>query len=127
MGRKKTSMQKEVEKTESKEIKLEETGSEMEPGDQMTWIDLNPEELKAIMPKIRKYRQIVKQRVTLTAQEVELKEAIKEFFHKSDYQRLSDGSIKVHCEGLRIRIIPQDEKIEIKEDKKAVKKESETE
>lgn len=115
MAKKKSSMEMEVEKTES----------ELEPGEQMTWLDLDAEELKAIMPKIRKYRQIVKQRVSLTAQEVELKETIKEFFHKSEFQRLADGSIKVHCEGLRIHLIPQDEKIEIKEDKKSAKTKAE--
>lgn len=104
MGKKKTMQEK-----------VEEGEALYEPGEQMDLIDVTPEELKKIRPVVKKYKQVVKSRVALTAEEVELKNKIKEFVHASELKRLPDGSIKFRCDGFLVEVTPRDEVVKVKE------------
>ena len=85
--------------------------------EQMDLIDITPEQLKKIAPKIRRYKACVTERIALNAEEKKLKELIKQFAHESGIQRLEDGSIKFGCDGLIVSVTPQDEKVSVKESK----------
>jgi len=85
-------------------------------GEQLDLIDVGPENLKEIIPVARAYKKIISERVTLTAQEVKLKEKIKKFVHESGLKRLPDGSFKFKSDGVLITVTPQDEKVKVKED-----------
>jgi len=111
MAKKKSQMQEQIEKDEIKvEVKFDE-------GEQMTFIDLTPEELKAIAPQIKRYYKVVRERIKLNAEEKTLKDEIREYAHKSAIKRLPDGSFKFKADGMIVEITPQDEKVSVKEEK----------
>ena len=105
---KKNAMQEKVEKTEKAESQ--------QTGEQMNLIDVGPKNLKKIAPHARKYKAAMNERVAALAIEVAEKQIIKDMVEESGLKRMPDGSYKFHCEGLKIEIIPQDEKIKIKEE-----------
>jgi redox-regulated HSP33 family molecular chaperone len=85
-------------------------------GEQMDLIDVGPENLEKIAPHARKYRAAMKKRLAALDIEVKEKSIIQQLVHESGLKRLADGSIKFKCEGMRIEIIPSDEKIKIKDE-----------
>ena len=85
--------------------------------EQMDLIDITPEQLKKIAPKIRRYKACVTERVALNAEEKKLKDLIKQFAHSSQMKRLPDGSIKFRCDDMIVSVTPQDEKVSVKENK----------
>ena len=84
-------------------------------GEQLDLLDVGPENLKEIVPVARAYKKIMTQRVSMLAEEVDLKEKIKSFVHKSGLKRLPDGSFKFKCEGVTVKVIPGEEKVNVKE------------
>lgn len=91
-------------------------------GEQLTLIDVGPENLKKITPHAHRYRQLVKDRLALQKQEHEEKEEIHRLIKESGLKHLPNGHITFECEGLEIDIEPRDEIIHVKEIKKKAKK-----
>ena len=95
-------------------VQAAEAGDEM--GEQLDLIDVGPENLEKIAPHARRYKAALKKRLADLDLEVKEKNIIQQLVHESGLKRLPDGSIKFRCEGMRIELIPTDEKIKIKED-----------
>ena len=96
-------------------VQTSEEEVEVTSGEQMDLIDVGPENLEKIAPHARKYRAAMKKRLAALDIEVKEKNIIRQLVYDSGLKRLPDGSIKFKCEGMRIEIIPTDEKIKIKE------------
>lgn len=98
------------------EKNVQASENESTAGEQLELIDVGPENLEKIGPHARKYKSAQKKRLTALDEEVKEKNIIKQLVHESGLKRLPDGSIRFRCEGMRIEVIPTDEKIKIKED-----------
>lgn len=85
-------------------------------GEQLDLIDVSPKEAKEIIPLAKKYKAAVKNRLMYLKEETDTKEKLLEMIKQANLQRLDDGSIKFHCKGLLITVVPRDEKITVKED-----------
>jgi len=104
MARKKLAMQNEVEK------------SEVPVGEQMPLMDVSPEHSKEIAQIGREYKKSVRLRQQALANEVTLKRKLLELIKEEHLQRLEDGTIKCHCDGVEVLVTPQDDKVKITED-----------
>ena len=107
MSKKKSSMQKEVE------------NSVVPVGEQMPLMDVSPEHSKEIAQIGREYKKSVRLRQQALANEVTLKRKLLELIKEENLQRLEDGTIKCHCDGVEVLITPQDDKVKITEDSEA--------
>lgn len=96
-------------------------------GEQLDLIDVTPEELKNILPIVKAYRRVVKDRVELTNKETELKKKSLAAIKDAGLKRQEDGTIKVTIDGITIIVAPQDDKITIKEVNKKDKNEPDVE
>jgi hypothetical protein len=94
--------------------KKDET-EEVEPGEQLTLIDVTPENLKEIAPVAKRYRAAVRRRMKAGEEETALKEELLSLVKESKAVRLQDGSIRFKCEGMTITITPRDELVRVKD------------
>ena len=101
--------------------------SKKKKGEQMTLIDVGPENLKAIVKEVRLYKKHQSARLAALKKETELKEKIRALVKEAKLQRLSDGTIKFEADQAVICVAPQDDLITIKDKKKGMKKKIETE
>lgn len=85
-------------------------------GEQLELINVSPLNMKKIIPLGRALMSIIKERVALTSQETNAREALRAAIGEAKIKRLPDGSIKFRCDGMLITIIPTDEKIKVKEE-----------
>jgi len=85
-------------------------------GDQLALIDVDPENMKSIIPIARRYKKVQAARLAALNEEVELKQKILKLAREAKLQRLDDGKIKFKCKGVVITITPQDDKVSVKED-----------
>jgi len=90
-----------------------------EKGKQLDLIDVAPENAKPIIAKGRRYKKVQATRLAALAEEKKLKEEIKSDVKAANLQPLKGGVIKFKYNGVTIIITPQDEKVEVKEDKDA--------
>lgn len=88
----------------------------MKTAEQGTLIDVEPEHSKEIIAAAKAYQKIKKQRCELTAKETEAREKLIGLIKSENLQRLEDGSIKFRLDGYEISLVPQDEKLKVKED-----------
>jgi len=105
---KKSSMQKEVEKTE---------GPKIEIGEQIPLIDVGPKNSKEIAQCARRYKEAQSRRLIYLDEEKDEKQKIIELVRKSKLKPLTDGTTKFRCDGMIITIEPRDELVKIKEEK----------
>jgi|GEM_PF-2311584 len=91
--------------------------SESIEGEQLSLIDVGPENLKEIMPWARRYNAAMHERLAALQKECEAKEKILALVKEAKLSRLPDGSIRFKCQGMTISVTPRDEVIQIKEDK----------
>ena len=87
-----------------------------ETGKQMDLIDVSPENAGPIIEKAREYKEVVSERVGLTAKEVKLKAELLQLVSDADLQRLEDGKIRFEYDGVTITVTPRDELIQVKEE-----------
>ena len=85
------------------------------PGEQLNLIEVGPENLAKIKPVALEYRQIMQQRVQMTAQEVAAKQGLLELVHEAKLKPNDQGIIKFTCDGLVISVTPRDELIQVKD------------
>ena len=100
-------------KREQEAQSLDSSQGSSTSGEQLDLIDVGPENLKEILPVARAYKKIVAARVPLTRQEVELKTKIRSFVHGSGLKPQPDGTFKFRCDGITIKIKPQEEKVTV--------------
>jgi len=93
-----------------------------EADEQMTLIDVGPENLKEISQLARQYRSIVKENRMLLSREIDMKGKILKLIKAAELKRLPDGNIRFKCDGLLIIVKFRDELIQIKEEKSAKSK-----
>lgn len=117
---KKSSMQKEVERTEKMEVGVQEGG------EQLDLIDTQPENAKAIIQAAQLYRKYQAARQKALVKEVEQKQVILELVKAADLQRLAGGKIKFKCGDLAITITPRDELVQVVQVQEKKKKKEET-
>ena len=101
----------------SKQASLNKAGVEV--GEQIPLIDVSPEHSKEIAQIGREYKKSVRLRRQALANEVTLKRKLLELIKEEHLQRLDDGTIKCHCDGVEVLITPQDDKVKITEDSEA--------
>lgn len=89
---------------------------EVEVGEQMALIDVSPKNAKPMIKVGRLYNKAKKVRIRALAEEVKYKEEIRQLARDANLQRLEDGSIRFTYEGVTICIMPQDEKVTVKEE-----------
>jgi hypothetical protein len=107
---KKSSMQKEVEKTE------QATASGVPVGEQMPLIDVAPEHSKEIVRVARAYNAKVKARLLIQKGrdgEEELQEILLELVKAENLTRDKDGKIKFKVDGVGIELTPTKEKVKV--------------
>jgi len=106
----KTTMQKEVEKSE------QGTSSDAMEGQQMDLMDVGPKNAKEITIHARLYRAAQARRTAALQEEIDEKHKILELVKKAELKRTPNGDIKFHCDGLLITIVPRDELLRIKDE-----------
>jgi hypothetical protein len=77
-------------------------------GEQMDLIDVGPENLKKIAPRVRAYKAAMEQRIESLKVEVDEKGKILALVLKAKLKPLANGHIKFTCEGIDIDIEPRD-------------------
>ena len=97
----------------SKKKEVEET----EKGEQMTLIDVGPENFKEIVKEVRIYKKHQAARLAALKLEVEQKKKIRALVEAAALQRLKDGVIRFEADNAIVCISPQDDLITIKERK----------
>lgn len=84
-------------------------------GKQLELIDVAPKNAEPIIEAARLYKKVQSARLKALAQEVELKDKIRQLVKKAKLQRLKDGVIRFTYDGVTVCITPQDEKVTVKE------------
>ena len=92
-----------------------EESTESTSGEQLELIDVTPENLKAIKPVARAYKKAQKARLAAQAEEIELKNKIREAVHAAGIKPLPDGTFRFQCDGMTIEVTPRDELVKVKE------------
>ena len=105
MAKKKSKMQKEVEKSE-----------QATKGQQMDLIDVSPKNSKEIIRQAQIYRDALARRQSALNEETNAKQKLLDLIKKAGLQRLEDGTIKFHVDGYKITVTPRDELVKVKED-----------
>lgn len=122
MGRKNA---KEKKKPQSAPIDLEpkeelNAKNKNEGDEQLELIDVAPENLKKITPIAKAYRKAMRERMAAGKEEEVLKTQLQQMIKEANIQRLADGRIRFHVDGLLITVTPRDELIQVvDEDKKS--------
>lgn len=89
---------------------------ETEVGEQLDLIDVSPENAGPMIKAGRAYNKVKKTRLTALAEEVKLKDKIRQLAKDAKLQRLEGGVIRFRHKGVTICITPQDEKVTVKEE-----------
>jgi len=76
---------------------------------------LTPQQKGAFTKKAREYKRVVEERMTLSREEVDLKQSLRDMVHKSGLKPLdSSGVIQFSVDGVSIKMTPRDELIQVK-------------
>ena len=105
---KKDSMQKEVSKSEKAE--------EVDVGVQMDLIDVLPKKAKPIIAVARVLKRLQISRASAQEKENKQKAILLNLIEEANIQRLPDGKIKFHYDGITLTVTPKQESVSIKED-----------
>lgn len=89
----------------------------VEVGEQMDLLDVQPENAKAIMAAAKLYKKHQIARQAALAKEITQKEKLLELVRAAKLKPLADGVIKFACGGMIISVTPRDELIKVKEPK----------
>lgn len=90
------------------------SGKKPVAGEQLSLIDVGPENIEEITPHIRQYKEAMSTRLKALKVEVKEKNIILELVKKAHLKRLEDGNIRFTCADMLIEITPRDEVIRIK-------------
>ena len=90
-------------------------------GEQLPLIDVEPENLKEILARVRIYKGYQKVRLSSLKSETAEKQNIHELVSAANLKPLSDGVIRFECDGKIVEILPRDEVIRIRDAKKTKK------
>ena len=85
-------------------------------GKQLPLIDVEPENMKGILPKAHEYKEAVTERLAWLASETKLKAELLALIKEAKIKPLEDGVIRFCCDGVVISVTPRDELIKVKED-----------
>ncbi len=84
-------------------------------GEQLDLIDVSPKNAKPMIEVGRLYKKAQKARLKALAEEIRLKEKIRQLAKDAKLQRLENGVIRFEYQGVEICITPQDEKVTVKD------------
>ena len=87
-------------------------------GEQLELIEVAPENAGPIIELAREYKKYLKIRQDALKEEVKLKEKIRSLVKEAGLQRLKDGVIRFKYDGVTVSVTPQDELVQVKEEKK---------
>ena len=96
--------------------KKSEMEKEVEKGEQMDLINVGPKNSKEIIKHAKLYRSALSRRIEAMAEEVAQKHKLLELIEAEHLQRLDDGKIKFKLDSYTITVTPRDELVKIKED-----------
>lgn len=85
-------------------------------GKQLELIDVAPENAKPIIAAGRRYKKAQKARLEALAEEIKLKDKIRQLAKDANIKRLENGVIRFTYNGVTICITPQDEKVTVKDE-----------
>jgi len=92
---------------------------EVEKGEQMDLIDVNPEHSKEIIKLARQYKKAQVTRVNALVEETKLKQQLLSLIKEEHLQRLEDGTIMFTIDSYKITVTPRDELIKVKDESEA--------
>jgi len=84
-------------------------------GEQLELIDVQPENVKAIIPVARLYKKSQAARQKHLAEETKLKQQIIELVDAANLQPLKGGVIRFEYEGVMVSVTPQERQVKVKE------------
>ena len=85
----------------------------LEKGEQLPLIDVEPENLKEILVEVRTYKKLLKTRQDALTKEITQKQKIISLVKAANLTPLADGSIRFKCEGYVVSVTPRDVLIKI--------------
>ncbi len=110
MARKKTKMQKQVEKDEGG------TSSKVAKGEQMPLLDVGPKNAKAIVKTAILYKATMKKRIEIATEEAKLKAKLIAQVKEENLTPLEDGVIRFTVDGFTITATPRDILLQVTEE-----------
>jgi len=84
--------------------------------EQLPLIDVQPKNKKEIIACANRYKKAQSERIEALNREKEEKQSLLDLVEKGNLQRLDDGTIKFHVDGMTITVTPRDELVQVKED-----------
>lgn len=89
---------------------------ETEVGEQMELMDVSPEKAKPIVATGRVLKKLQVARASAQDKENRQKAIFLNLVEEANIQRLPDGKIKFHYDGLTVTVTPKQESVSIKEE-----------
>ena len=88
----------------------------VEVGEQMDLIDVTPKKAKPIIAAARILKRLQVARASAQDKENEQKAKLLNLVEEANIQRLPDGKIKFHYDGVTLTITPKQESVSVKEE-----------
>lgn len=101
---------------EQKESKRKSRKSEDTNGEQLQLLEVSHPSAKKITSIARAYKKIVRERVELTSEEVELKGKLRQAVRETDMKPDAEGIITFKCGKITVTVTPRDELIRVKDE-----------
>ena len=108
-----------VETVEEQKVKKGRKGKGAEvgsDGEQLYMLDVKHPAASKIKRIARAYKKVVRERVEMTGQEVELKRKLLEAVRETDIKPNADGVIEFKCDGVKVTVTPRDELVRVKDE-----------
>jgi len=95
---------------------MSKTKEKTEVGEQMELIDVSPKKAKPIIAAARILKKFQIARASAQEKENKQKAILLNLIEEANIQRLPDGKIKFHYDGITLTVTPKQESVSVKED-----------
>lgn len=95
---------------------MSKTKETAEVGEQMELIDVSPKKAKPIIASARILKRLQIARASAQEKENKQKAILLNLIEEANIQRLPDGKIKFHYDGITLTVTPKQESVSVKEE-----------